>query len=574
MSKYGILWIIFGLIVLIGALAAIPLFDAHKKKKKLTKSFGRLPQITKGLGVAQRFYQSMQAKQPQASAVDAITWNDLDMDEVYAHINNCQSAAGDAWLYKTLRRPPTGAAADEAIKNRENMLKTLENNPKLRLKAQYSLLRLGRMDGDGMAMAIFHPELLQLEKRWLYTVLAFLPLAALLIMFINVGAGIAASVLAAVLNINIHAIVKGRNNGGNEAKFGAVRFLTLSISCARRLAELFSKENPALAQRLQEKIRGMRRVKPAIWLLTLNDLMEQSLGFSPFMVFLLPLLCHCTIAARLTGTGKETEELYEILGEADLAIALLSWRKYIGQSGWCHPQFCSEESITFTGLYHPLLEDAVTNSAAFNNDVLLTGSNASGKSTFIKAIALNCILGQALNTCTAESFKFKRGTVASSMAVADSIVDGDSYFVAEIKSMRRLLALAGGSDCYGDENENSQNSRGFCWLFIDEILKGTNTVERVAASTAVLKQLHLGGCICFAATHDVELTKLLSGEYDNFHFRETVDDSGVWFDYTLHKGPATTRNAILLLEHMGFPQNVVQNARTLASSFDETGRWE
>ncbi|HCW96660.1 MAG TPA: hypothetical protein DHU88_13350 [Pseudomonas sp.] len=139
----------------------------------------------------------------------------------------------------------------------------------------------------------------------------------------------------------------------------------------------------------------------------------------------------------------------------------------------------------------------------------MTGSNASGKSTFIKSLAVNSILAQTIHTCAAKEFKLRPSLVITSMAVRDSISEGESYFIKEIKSLKRIL-------------NKVQNIS--CTCFIDEILKGTNTIERIAASAAVLKYLHSTDCLCMTASHDIELTCILENEYDNYHFSEHITD--------------------------------------------------
>ena len=141
------------------------------------------------------------------------------------------------------------------------------------------------------------------------------------------------------------------------------------------------------------------------------------------------------------------------------------------------------------------------------------------------------------------------------MAVRDNIAGGESYFVAEIKSMKRILSsLDRGNECY---------------CFIDEILKGTNTVERVSAATAVLKYLSLKDCICIAATHDIELTELLKSEYTNNHFREQMESDGVHFDYKLKPGLSNTRNAIKLLSYYGFPKTITEEANSIVKKMEQ-----
>ena len=209
-------------------------------------------------------------------------------------------------------------------------------------------------------------------------------------------------------------------------------------------------------------------------------------------------------------------------------------------------------------LYHPLLQSAVPNSVLFTRDSIITGSNASGKSTFIKAVAVNEILAMALNTCSARVFQAPRALVISSMATRDNLLVGDSYFVAEIKSLKRVL-------------DHAQSTS--CLCFIDEILKGTNTVERIAASTAVLRYLHQKNSLCLVASHDIELTQILENEFENYHFSEQITNHEIVFDYQIKDGPSKTTNAVKLLAYTGYDEEIIRNAEEMVSSFQKAGSW-
>ena len=147
------------------------------------------------------------------------------------------------------------------------------------------------------------------------------------------------------------------------------------------------------------------------------------------------------------------------------------------------------------------------------------------------------------------------------MALKDDIFEGDSYYIVEIKSIKRILDAAMAQGC-----------QVLC--FVDEVLRGTNTVERIAASTQILKELSREKVQCFAATHDIELTSLLKEEYDIYHFEGDVTDNDVKFDYVIKSGPATTRNAIRLLGVLGYEKELVENAQKMADGFLEKGSWE
>ena len=186
--------------------------------------------------------------------------------------------------------------------------------------------------------------------------------------------------------------------------------------------------------------------------------------------------------------------------------------------------------------------------------MLLTGSNASGKSTFLKAAALNAILAQTIHTVCAESYKSSFFRVYSSMALRDSLEQGESYFIVEIKSLKRIF-----------DGAKEEGYPVFCT--IDEVLRGTNTAERIGASTELLKALSGMNVLCFAATHDLELTSLLKEEFDNYHFEEMVEGADISFPYLLKEGSAKGRNAIKLLRAMGFDPALVKQAEKLAGGF-------
>lgn len=134
------------------------------------------------------------------------------------------------------------------------------------------------------------------------------------------------------------------------------------------------------------------------------------------------------------------------------------------------------------------------------------------------------------------------------MAVTDDIMAGESYYIKEIKYLNRII--------------RSLSDKRFVICVIDEILRGTNTEERIAASFSILKYIHNKNCLAIAATHDIELTQLLDGIYANYHFREEMQDKDIIFDYKIHEGPSKTRNAIKLLKYVGFPDKIISDAES------------
>jgi DNA mismatch repair ATPase MutS len=180
-----------------------------------------------------------------------------------------------------------------------------------------------------------------------------------------------------------------------------------------------------------------------------------------------------------------------------------------------------------------MISKPVVNDLCEEKSVLLTGSNASGKSTFLKTIAINAILAQTINTCTAKKYEAGFFKVYTSMSLRDDLLKNDSYFMVEIKAIKRII------------DEMNEDIPILC--FVDEVLRGTNTIERISASSHILKYISGGNAFCFAATHDIELTNILEDVYSNYHFTEKVVEDDVIFNYKLNKGKATSKNAIKLL---------------------------
>jgi DNA mismatch repair ATPase MutS len=234
------------------------------------------------------------------------------------------------------------------------------------------------------------------------------------------------------------------------------------------------------------------------------------------------------------------------VGTLDALQAVASFRA--GSRSWCEPQLVARDApLEAVELRHPLLPDAVPNSLSLCGGALITGSNMSGKSTFLRTVGINALLAQTVFTCFAARWSGPVLRLATSLRRSDSLLAGRSYYLAEAQGILAALRAA------------ETPPRTLCIL--DEIFRGTNTAERVAAATEVLRWLAAKGALVVAATHDDALTTLLDGAYRNLHFGETIGEAGISFDYLLEEGPAMTRNAIELLRFLGYPEELVAAAR-------------
>ena len=248
------------------------------------------------------------------------------------------------------------------------------------------------------------------------------------------------------------------------------------------------------------------------------------------------------------------------VGEVDAAISIASFRAG-ASAGHALSSGIRGSTATLIAVRHPLLVDAVPNSITLEpgRGVLITGSNMSGKSTFLRTVGVTAVLAQTVHTCLAGAYEAPVFDVRSAIGRTDDLLTGRSYYIAEVES---LLALV-----------TASANAAPCLFLLDELFRGTNAVERIAAGQAILRHLAGGSPsasrhVVLAATHDGELVDLLAERYAAFHFGDTVGDDGLTFDHRLRPGPASTRNAIALLRLHGAPPDLIRSALACAEELD------
>ncbi len=529
-------------------------FSTHRAKRsareRVAERFGKAPPNDDRDIHTLASYYNVTRKFENAPEIDAVTWNDLDMDKVFRRINACESSVGEEYLYAALHRPFSPL---ERLQKREAMIAWLNANPEARSDIQYTLACLGKEAHNGLAALAENARAKIFKHASLLRVLAVMPLASAALLFIDTLEGVAAIVGFALINLFIYYYHKLKM----DADFVTLNYLSAMLSCCKTLLRKPYGEWEAHTGDLRAAFAPFQAIANSAGRFARTYISRQAMAELQGVVdlakqsFLVDVVRYNKVMRRVSLYQDAFRALYAALGEIDAAINVLSFRNSL--PGFCLPSFHEKNAIAFEGLYHPLLTAPVTNGGEIARNSIVTGSNASGKSTFIKALAVNGILAQTLNTCCADSFAARPALVMTSMAVRDDIIEGESYFITELKSLKRILDML--PNCY-------------CACYIDEILRGTNTPERIAASCAVLNYLAERDCICVVASHDIELAELLASTHDNYSFAERVTEAGIQFDYKLRSGTAKTRNAILLLEHMGFEAAIVKQAQQLSSPQD------
>jgi len=523
----------------------------RKTKERLSASFGTIKDDTFTFELIERYFK----KKDKTGAFQVLsdkTCNDLDFKEIFMFVDRTTSKVGQQFLYHTLRTITTDS--DKFI-TQEKIIDRISNDAELRLKLQLQLDQLNK-DDTYYITSLFQDEHLK-EPKWFFItrLLSFTSVLSLLLLPFNPQL---LFVLFGVFIINIGIHIWNKRN--LDQYFGSIPQLLRLNGVAKEFLkyDLFDEIN----KDIPDSIAVIDKVRNRMSFFKLEAKLESDsevvfwamLEFIKTLFLLEPLLLF-GVLKQLNTKRKEIENIFSFVGYIDTIISIASLRE--GLSLFCIPEInCKCKILEANAVYHPLIEDCVTNSIRVNDkSILLTGSNMSGKTSFIRTIGISAITGLTLNTCFAGQFSMPRTRVYSAIRISDDLMNDKSYYFEEVLTIKEMI---------------EQSGNGTPNLFLlDEIFKGTNTVERISAGKAVLSFLARANNIVFVSTHDIELAELLKDEYVLYHFSEKVDHKTVDFDYKLKEGKLKNRNAIRILQINDYPDSIINEAIELSKELDK-----
>jgi hypothetical protein len=235
---------------------------------------------------------------------------------------------------------------------------------------------------------------------------------------------------------------------------------------------------------------------------------------------------------------------FQLIAEAEVLNSLATL--HFNQPSWAFPEFI-DQHFTFKGVHigHPLLpsKERVDSSFTLSGEgkvALVTGSNMAGKSTFLRSVGVNIVLARIGASICAHQLILSPVTLMTSMRVADNLAESTSTFYAELKKLKCII--------------DAVNAHEQVFILLDEILRGTNSLDRHAGSEALVTQLIRHKAIAIVATHDLELAalqKLYPSSIENYHFDVQVEGQELYFDYKLKEGVCTSLNASILMSKIG-----------------------
>ncbi len=522
----------------------------RKNKDKLLQEFGNLKNDSFNFDLIERYFRKKDHSGTLQILADK-TCNDLDFKELFMFADRTNSRIGQLYLYNKLRTiPPDSAKTEE----KEKLIEGFISDADLRVNIQNQLVKLNEVE------AFYITSLFQEEQvnppKWFFIVrlLSFTSLLSLMLLFYN---PVLFFVLLSVFIVNIGIHYWNKRNVSQY--LGSIPQLLRLNQVAQELFKMdcFKFLNP----NLQESIHVLNKIRNRMMFFKLEAKLQGDMeavfwGILELfkILFLAEPLLLFAVLKQLNTKRKEIEDVFEFVGQVDSLISIASLRN--GLTTHCIPKISSEQKrIVASEIYHPLIVDCVSNSIEVDQkSILLTGSNMSGKTSFIRTIGINMITGLTLNTCFASHFTMPRMAVFSAIRISDDLMNDKSYYFEEVLTIKEMIT-------------QSENGKPNLFL-LDEIFKGTNTVERISAGKAVLSYLNRADNLVFVSTHDIELADLLNQEYELYHFSEKVDHQTVDFDYKLKDGRLKNRNAIRILQINDYPETIIDEAIELSKVLD------
>lgn len=551
-----------GIIALLLLSAAAVMLSENKRRKlflqqKLKNAWGQIPDREYTYEDFHHISQFFHKKEKEGFFIDDITWNDLDMDRIFMLLNQTFSAVGGDCLYDILRKP---VFEEKELKYRNRLMLFFAKNQEIREQVQTILASVRKSGSNSIYENIHVTTEVNIKGKNVQIGFCSAFFLSLLVFILAPNPGVFLFLLLCVVNIGAYMTQKQEV----DAYLSSFRNVLQLLEAYKKLEKLKIPELEAAMARgipAQKRLAGFQKRSSLV-----IDRSSTGGGLEGMLMDYIRMLTHIDLIKfqdmmkSMKENRKELEELIYTLGYIDSMISIASFRETLPY--YTCPEFREEKRayMDVENLYHPLIENPVANSISAKGGILVTGSNASGKSTFLKNIAINSIFAQTIYTCTASSYCAPYFQVMTSMALRDDLGSGESYYIVEIRSLKRIL----------DAAKSGEN----LLCIIDEVLRGTNTIERIGASSQILAHICKNNVLSFAATHDIELSYMLQEYYENYHFEEEVREKDVVFNYLLKKGRVTTRNAIRLLEMIGYDKTLIEEAKRAVEEFEASGSWK
>lgn len=447
---------------------------------------------------------------------DQNVYDDLELEEVFHVINHTQSDIGKEYMFGRMFMNPSHHQELERLIHIFEDEKTLKSS----LHILYELNK-----GYSEGLNIF-------DKIKAFDVIDYIAVASIYILFIiALVAGMTQNFQLCVQLIFLWFFLAGMYHMHIIKKYDEILGMVTSycyvIDAIDKLCHLhlFSDEH---------KLRKTTKMAKKYTLITHFFVRISSIDVIYLFDFIKNIFMFHLLQAFILFKNKDKLKenylyLYECIGLVDMALTV---KKIRSQYTSCIPTLGQDLKVECQEVYHPLIKDPVKNTFTTHESCMITGSNASGKSTFMKTIGVNMILARAIHTCFADAFYFSNHAICTSIHMKDDLLSHESYYVKEIKTLKKIIERVHREDCY---------------VFIDEILRGTNERERIEISRVIIQDLFEHHSVTFITTHDLKIVDYFL-DTPQYCFLDEVKNHQLYCDYKIKKGICRVGNAIKLLE--------------------------
>lgn len=469
-------------------------------------------------------------------SIDDTTWHDLEMNSVYYKVNKTLTSPGEEILYNWLKNPSHDEASYSKRKNKIDLFKSDDIQlDDLRSK----LNKVGYCSHDLREMLKEKRD--EEKKKRLNPLLVLLPMViSVILSFLYSNAMTLTLTSIAVLGVIIYHYtftIKNKNK----------------IIMSNYILNILNFYNDHLDLVKEKVFSDYDTHEISKKLMPLNkyyNSYSRLEGLNPFLdigdvITLKVVRKFSEVDDLLTDLTYDVENMLNLFGEIDSLQSIAT--DTLNKPEVISPEMSDDfKNIEGKNAKNILIDKATGNDINLDKSIVITGSNMSGKSTYLRVVGVNVLLAQGLCFVCADHFKAGFHKIISSISLNDDIESGKSYFMKEAEAIQRML--------------NQSDTKGNNLFLIDEIFKGTNPTERLAASVEILNDLAQRSHV-IVTTHDVNILDDLKN-YEFYHFEHNINKDEMVFDYTIKSGITTAKSALKLMEYINYPQSLIQSIYT------------
>ncbi len=470
--------------------------------------------------------------------VDERTWNDLELDSIFSYIDRTLTKTGEQYLYRLLQK-------EQSISQNELMKRIIshysKNSDQLSKSAQI-LEKYERNSTYGLP-SFFIAGNFKSVAPWIK--LLSLTFICLMVGSFFLTPLLLPLIISFLINTYVHYYLKTRVNTYHY-EFKNIKAL---YDCYLKLHKVENQDTYLSTK----EITSLRTISKKCFYLSLN--IEYADEFSAFIYYLIEIIKAAVLydGLQFNKTIKLLKEhahviqkTFDYIGISDTAQSLYYLK---GHTNGTEPTVSTNRFIQVQNARHPLIQNCIPNSLRIEGqNIIITGGNMSGKTTFLKTIGINVILSQTINYAFCEYIEIpKQLKISTSITSADSLLHSKSYFMDELERAKTIISAV-----HKDETVRL--------ILMDELFRGTNSIDRISISAAFLLFLNEYNCKVVVTTHDLDTIHLLHGEYDTYYFDNTLRNNRLHFNYQLQKGIQYKTNVIDLLKSFHYPLEIIQQA--------------